>query len=205
MASRILAPIFLIAAAPALVAMPAFATEIPNWPCKAPYKESLTTADVWKGPPPPAQGDWRDDKDAHDLVTFAVNPENSPNTGRAKIRDYTAKLGADKTRGAGLVLQGLVDETNVLRKALIAGIRDLYIKADILGDAVKNDDAMLAEVPANEAQKRQDIQKARKTNFRNKDDAEEETDFTCYRLGYVEKKLRLLTEELQAQLHAQDQ
>ena len=205
MATRLLAPIFLIALAPAFAAWPAFATEIPNWPCKAPYKESLTTADVWKGPPPAAQGDWHNDKDAHDLVTFAVNPENSPTVGRAKIREYTAKLGTDKTRGAGLVLQGLVDETNVLRRALISGIRDLYIKSDILGDAVKEDDAMLAKLPPDEAKKRQDVQKARKANFRGKDDAEDETDFTCYRLGYVEKKLRLLTEELQTQTGTQTQ
>lgn len=203
MASRFLAPMFLIAAA-AVAAAPALATEIPNWPCKAPYKESLTAADVWTGTPPTADGDWHKDEGVRKLVEYVTNPENSPRVGSKAIHDFSATLGPDKPQKLALALAGMVDETNVLRSALIAGIRNLYARADILGDAVKEDDAMLAKTPADAAATRKEIQTARKENFRNKDDAEDETNFTCYRLGYVEKKLRLLTQDLQDELRAQN-
>jgi hypothetical protein len=92
----------------------------------------------------------------------------------------------------------MVDEMNVLRHSLLDGIRNTTIRGVILGDAVKEDDEMLAalpKTPETEA-RRQDIKAARKFNFRNKDDQEEEADFLCYRLDYVEKKLRTLTDQV---------
>ncbi|MGB8273834.1 MAG: hypothetical protein WCF16_01025 [Alphaproteobacteria bacterium] len=188
-----------LAAAP--LAAAAGSTEIENWPCKNPYKEALTADEIWGGPAPAADGDWHQDQAVSKLVTFATNPENPPASGRKAISDLAkqAGTGAEKQHTLLLAFRGMVDETNALRGAILSGIRNMKIRAIILDDAVKDDDRMLADLPnsPDAESKRQDIKAARKFNFRNKDDSEEEADFLCYRLNYVEKKLRSLTEQVQ--------
>jgi len=151
---------------------------------------------------PAADGDWHQDEPVRKLVTFATNPENSPASGKEAITDFARKMGPDKERGIALAFKGMVEETNILRDAIIAGIRDFKVRAVILGDAVKENDDALAKLPEDAEQDRASITAARRFNFRGKDDAEEETDFMCYRLGYVEKKLRLLTDQLHTELNS---
>ena len=194
-----------IAAAFAIFAIgSAAAAEIENWRCKFEYRDALTPADVWEGTPQAAAGDWRQDEAVNKLVTFATEPENAPVSGREAITDFAKTLapGPGKERGIALALQGMVEQTNVLRHAVIAGIRDLRVKGVILGDAVKEDDAALAKLPDDADRERASIKAARHFNFRGKDDAEDGTDFMCHRLGYIEKKMHLLSDQLRIELNS---
>jgi hypothetical protein len=186
--------------ASAFAADAAQTTEIAHWPCKAPYKETLTPEEIWGGTPPAADGDWHRDEGVRKLVTYVTSPETAPASGRQAIADLAKQTGdaAQREHTLALAFRGMVDETNVLRHALLAGIRNSTIRGVILGDAVKEDDKMMAELPktAESEARRQDIKAARRFNFRNKDDAEDEADFLCYRVGYVEKKLRALTDQV---------
>lgn len=191
-------------AALAIGSAAAMAAEIENWPCKFPYHDALTADDVWGGPPPAVDGDWHQDEAVSKVVYFATNPENAPASGREAIADFAKQLGGadEKERGIGLALKGMVDETNVLRSAVIAGIRDLRVKGVILGDAVKEDDAALAKLPEDADKERASLKTARHFNFRGKDDAEDGTDFMCHRLGYIEKKMQLLSDQLRTELNS---
>jgi hypothetical protein len=173
-----------------------------NWPCKAPYHDDLTPADVWSGDPPAAKGDWHTDESVRKLVVYTTNPENSPAAGKTAISDFASKLDGDKTPAIALALSGMVDETNVLREAIISGIRDLHARTAIMGDALKENDDALAKLPETAEKERADLKTARRFNFHGKDDAEDETDFMCYRLGYVEKKLRALADQLRSELNS---
>jgi hypothetical protein len=177
-------------------------TEIENWPCKAPYRAELAADDVWGGPAPKAAGDWHADEAVRAAVTFAANPENTPVMAGGAVSDLAHAAGAAKDRALALTFHGMLEETNALRTAVMAGIRDYTLRAIILGDAVQDNDAELAALAKNEEaeKRRQDIRAARQFNFRNKDDAEEEADFLCHRLAYAEKKLRAMVRHLKAEL-----
>ncbi len=188
------------AAALALVTASAGAEEAIHWPCKRPYTEALSIEQAWGGPPPSANGDWHADAAVRELVLYATNPENNPDKGRAAISEYARSAGAHKDEGLALAFDGMFEEMNTYYGIIINGIQDFTVRAKILEDAVKENEAQLAALPPDAAEERHGLRVARMWNFRNMDDAEEEAEFQCHRLAYLEKKLGLLAERLKEEM-----
>jgi len=170
------------------------AREIENWPCKRPYAEEIPASAVWQNAPA-LDETWRDDAPVSALVDFAINPENRPARGQEAIAAYAAGIAGDRRPAMIRVFSGLLAETNSLYRITVVGIRSFILRAKILNEEVQQTDAQLAALPSDDAA-RGDLKQARFWNFRNLDDAEEEAEFLCRRLNYMEFKLRSLTETL---------
>jgi hypothetical protein len=188
-----------------VLAAPAAAQDIRDWPCDAPLAERFDPVQVWGGPlPRPLPEGWRQDPAVRDAVEFAANPENPPGQGAKQIAAFAAPLGAEREERLLLVFAGLLDQFNLLRGFVIEGVRDFVLRAKILRDTVAQNDAALAALPADggarvEAQRRAYAQ-ARSLDVRSMDDAMEEAEFLCRRYGYLDKKLRELTASIRAAL-----
>jgi hypothetical protein len=188
-----------------LGAAPAAAEEIRDWPCDAPLAERFDPVQVWGSPLPSSLPEgWRQDPGVREIVEFAANPENPPGQGAKEIVAFAAPLGAEREERLLLLFAGLLDQFNLLREFALEGVRDFVLRAKILRDAVAQNDAALAALPADggprmEAQRRAYAQ-ARSLDARSMDDALEEAEFLCRRYGYLDSKLRELTAAIRAAL-----
>jgi hypothetical protein len=185
-----------------LLAAPAAAEEIRDWPCHQPYAEAFVPEDVWGGRlPGPLPRDWGADAGVRDVVAFAANPENTPNQGGAEIRALAERLGDGRRRPALLaVFAGLLEEFDTQREIVIEGVRDSVVRAKIIREAVEKDEAALAALPTGSEteQQRKGHQEAHFWNARNMDDALDDARFLCHRYGYLEEKLRRLSAAIHA-------
>jgi hypothetical protein len=180
------------------------AEEVRDWPCELPLAERFQPAQVWgKDLPRSLPEGWRQDPGVREVVEFAVNPENPPGQGAKRIAAF-APLGAERKERLLLVFVGLLEQFNLLRGFVIEGVRDFVLRAKILREAVAQNDAALAALPADggarvEAQRRA-YARARSLDARSMDDAMEEAEFLCRRYGYLDRKLRELTAAIRADL-----
>lgn len=186
-------------------AAPLTAEEILDWPCDLPLVEQFVPAEVWSGALPAAPpDDWRADPAVREVVEFAANPENPPNEGAEKIAAFAAPLGAGREQRLLLVFAGLLERFDLLRGYLIEGVRDFVLRAKILQDAVAQNDAAIAALPADGGaelqERRRGYAEARSLDARSMDDAMEEAEFLCRRYGYLDRKLRELTAAIRAAL-----
>jgi hypothetical protein len=186
-------------------AAPVAAEEIPDWPCDMPLADEFVPAEVWGAEFPAAlPAEWREDPAVREVVEFAANPENPPNQGARKIAAFAAPLGAGREQRLLLVFAGLLERFNLLRGFVIEGVRDFVLRARILRDAVAQNDAAIAALPADGGaeveERRRDHVEARSWDVRGMDDAMEEAEFLCRRYSYLGEKLRRLTEAVRSAL-----
>lgn len=184
---------------------PVMAEEIPNWPCDLPLADRFAPAEVWGAALPAApSGDWREDPAVREVVEFAANPENPPGQGAKKIAAFAAPLAAEREQRLLLVFAGLLEQFDLLRGFIVEGVRDFVLRARILRDAVAENDAAMAALPADggtEAEeRRRGYAEARSWDARAMDDAMEEAEFLCHRYAYLDEKLRRLAEAVRSAL-----
>jgi hypothetical protein len=197
----------LVAAGLVFAAAQAAADEIADWPCEQPYLEKLTPQDLGDGLPAIPAEDWHADARVSKTVEAATDPEWPAPHGATEIAALAHDAGSDRARAMGLVLAGIVDETNSLRAFLVEGIRASVIKARVLEGSVADNDAALAALPAGgsdaDAKKREDIRQARFWNMRSLDDAKDGATLLCKRLAYLDKKTRALADSVRTQAQGQ--
>ncbi len=194
------------AAVLAVLAVPAAAKEppkpLPDWPCPSPFAGPLESEMLWPGEagPWPQDGAWEADPTAHKLVNFLTAGENSPNMGRQEIESFVQENGPLKRETTLLVVSGMVERGNILRRILLQGIKKQVIKSHVIAEAIDDNDAKLAQA---EKQASDDpalqpdaIRTARQQNLHLLDDADDTAEHLCHRLVYDEEKLRSLTEAL---------
>jgi len=126
----------------------AAAEEIEDWPCEVPMVEALTLQDLDGSVAVAAPtGDWQADAEVKTVVLTASDPENPPEKGEAVIAALARDAAADGPRRMALVLAGLLDESNDLRRILIEGIKDNVLRAKVVGNVIAENDAALAALP----------------------------------------------------------
>src|SRR6185312_7400612 len=181
-----------------LVALPAFAKgppkPLPEWPCDTPFAGPLEPGMLWPGATPRPENAWHADLTARHLVDFLTASENSPAMGEQEIADFTAKNGPVTEEQAMLVVSGMVERGNVLRRVLLGGIKNQIIRSHVLAQVVADDSAQLAAA---------EIKEARRQNLAALDDADDTAEGLCHRLVYDETKLRRLATVLKAHTAAQ--
>jgi hypothetical protein len=189
-----LVPILLCLAFPAFAKGPPHA--LPEWPCDTPFAGPLEPGMLWPGATAQPDMAWHQDLAARHLVDFLAASENSPAMGKQEIEDFTAKNGPVSPSTALLVVSGMAERGNVLRKVLLKGIKDQIIRSHVLAEVVAQDNADLAAAKqqgsAAGQQKVAEIETARRQNLLALDDADDTADQLCHRLVYDETKLRQL-------------
>jgi hypothetical protein len=189
-----------------VLALPAFAKgppkPLPDWPCDTPFAGPLEPGMLWDGATEQPENAWHDDLVARHFVDFLTASENSPAMGEREIADFTAKNGPVKPGTAILVVSGMVERGNILRRILLKGIKDQIIRSHVLADVVAEDTAKLAaaekQTTAEAQQQAAAIKEARRQNLNALDDADDTAEGLCHRLVYDETKLRRLAAALKA-------
>lgn len=191
------------------LALPAFAFAqegVKDWPCKGQTSDPMTVEAIWGGAglSGVAPGAWENDPAVRALVFFTTEPENAPDTGIARLGELAPTLGPDKKAKLALVAMGMVERSNTLRGFILDGIRNYTLSARILRTAVADNDKAIAALPKEDANTamRANMTRVRRSNFMRMDDAEEEAEFLCTRLAYIERKLRRLTAAVKSQYDA---
>jgi hypothetical protein len=185
-----------------VLAAPAAAQDIRDWPCDSPLVQRFDPVQIWGRPlPSPLPEGWRQNAGVREVVEFSANPEIPPRQGAKRITVFATALGAKREEQLMMVFAGLLERFNLLRGFVIEGVRDFVLRAKILRDAIDRNEAAVAALPrgAREEQ-RQGYLEARSWDARRMDDALEEAEFLCRRYGYLDKKLRELTAGIRAAL-----
>src|SRR6185437_6042988 len=194
-----------------LFALPAFAKgppkPLPEWPCATPFAGPLEPGMLWPGATPRPENAWHADLATRHLVDFLTASENSPAMGEQEIADFTQKNGPVTEEQAMLVVSGMVERGNVLRRVLLGGIKDQIIRSHVLAQVVADDSAQLAAAEKDgtpeAAKKAAEIKEERRQNLAALDDADDTAEGLCHRLVYDETKLRRLATVLKAHTAAQ--
>jgi hypothetical protein len=112
-------------------------------------RQRFDPVQIWGGPlPSPLPEGWRQNAAVREVVEFAANPENPPGQGAERITAFAAPLGAAREEQLMMVFAGLLEQFDLLRRFVIEGVRDFVLRAKILRDAVAQNDAALAALPA---------------------------------------------------------
>jgi hypothetical protein len=168
---------------------------LPDWPCDTPFAGPLEPEMLWPGAKPAPAGAWHEDATARYLVDFLTAGENSPAMGEREIADFTEKHGAIAGDTAQLVVSGMVERGNILRRVLLKGIKDQIIRSHVLAEAIAAQGVQQAVANKEEAAQ---AAEARRLNLNALDDTNETAERLCHRLVYDESKLRRLAEALRA-------
>lgn len=188
------------------LAGPAFAKgppqPLPDWPCETPLAGPLEPDMLWPGAGARPDGAWHEDPAARHLVEFLTAGENSPAMGQREIEEFTAQHGPVEPETALLVVSGMVERGNVLRRVLLKGIKDQIIKSHVLADAVAAGDAKIdaaeKQGSADARQQAATLKEARRFNLAGLGDANDTAERLCHRLVHDETKLRTLAVALRA-------
>lgn len=98
-------------------------TANPDWPCVQRKVQTLTSTQLWDGPPITGEEKWWKDEDVRKLVPILISRRIEIETVEAEIE----KLGqatpeAERDARMTLLFAGVLDETNKVRRRVIEGI-----------------------------------------------------------------------------------
>jgi hypothetical protein len=195
----------LVVALLVVLAAPALGKEGPqalsDWPCETPFAGPLEAAILWPGAPARPEGLWERDPAAKRLVEFLTAGENSPAVGEREIADYAKEKGPLPQETAFLVVSGMVERGNILRRVLLEGIKQQIIRSHVLADVVAQA-AVDIEAAQKQGKDATPLVAARRQNLNGLDDANDMAKHLCHRLVYDETKLRRLATALK--MHTSD-
>ncbi len=188
------------------IATPALGKDAPqalsDWPCDTPFAGPLEPAMLWPGAPAQPEGLWQNDAAAKRLVEFLTAGENSPAMGEREIADYAAEKGPLRRETAFLVVSGMVERGNILRRVLLEGIKQQIIRSHVLAEVVAQA-AVDIDAAQKEGKDAAPLIAARRQNLNGLDDANDMAKHLCHRLVYDESKLQRLAATLK--MHTSDE
>ncbi|MDX2289395.1 MAG: hypothetical protein NW217_11315 [Hyphomicrobiaceae bacterium] len=114
----------LLTAVPAAVAAAGDTDPNANWPCVQHKVVSLTSAQMWDGPAVDTINDWWKDEEVRKLVPVLVSRRVEMDKVEEAIDAFAKAIpeGSERDRRLTLLFAGALEETNKVRKQIIAGI-----------------------------------------------------------------------------------
>ncbi len=155
------------------------AQEDPDWPCVQRLVPTLGAAAYWGGPEPAEGTNWRADPAVAALVA-AISPRGvAEERGTALIEAYLAGLPAEaRPAAAARVMEGLTEETNVQRSALIERLRALTRRQRGVGERAARLTTQMRALPQ-ESPERADLLTERTLTIREFDEVERTLRYAC--------------------------
>jgi hypothetical protein len=173
-------------AAAFVAAMHAYAAppvQDPDWPCQQRLVPRLTAAAYWNGPALEGLGDWHADPEVADLVRHLAPRRVSTQEGLAEIAAFVRSLSGDRPRRLALAFQGLLEESDRERAALIEELKQIGRRQRDLAGLVARLAAELNAIPADAsgeaAAKRVDLQQRRDFTARNFEEIQRTIRYAC--------------------------
>ena len=157
--------------------------EDPDWPCQQRLVPELSAAAYWKGPKLEGLGDWHAAPQVAELVGRIAPRKVSAQEGLSEIAAFAQGLSEDRPRRLALALQGLLEETNRERAAVIAQLKQIGRRQRELAGLADRLAAELNQIPldaaGDSAAKRVDLQQRRDFTVRNFEEIQRTIRYAC--------------------------
>ena len=164
-----------------------------EWPCKLSHLEPPKQIDYWPGKNINLDSKWKKDNDVRDLVNYITNHANSIDQGKKAINDFSNKFNDKniKEKKFDLVFSGIFQEMSLYLSFAKHGVFQFITRIELLEEElIKQNlkDKKLVKRNIGRSKKGWILEIA--------DDAEEEAEFQCNRMDFLEKKAKALTNQL---------
>jgi hypothetical protein len=157
--------------------------EDPDWPCQQRLVPKLTAAAYWSGPALEGLGDWRADPEIADLVRRLSPRRVTTQEGLAKIALLVQASPLDRPRRLALAFEGLLEETNRERSALIEKLKEIGRRQRELADVAARLTAELNSSPpdarSDAAARRSELQQRHDFTVRNFEEIQRTIRYAC--------------------------
>jgi len=157
--------------------------EDPDWPCQQRLVPELSAAAYWNGSKLEGLGDWHAAPQVAELVGSIAPRKVSTQEGLSEIAAFVRNLSEDRPRRLALTLQGLLEETNRERAALIAQLKQTGRRQRELAGLADRLAAELHQIPPDAAgdspAKRADLQQRHDFTVRNFEEIQRTIRYAC--------------------------
>ena len=164
-----------------------------QWPCKLHHLEPPKQSDYWQGKNVALDSEWKNDSDVRELVNFITNHANSIVQGKDAIDKFSKKNNEEKVKSKkfDLVFSGIFQEMTLYLSLARHGVFQFITRIELLEkELIKQNlkDQKLEKRSIGRSKKGWILEIA--------DDSEEEAEFQCNRMDFLEKKAKALTKQL---------
>ena len=157
--------------------------EDPDWPCQQRLVPELSAAAYWNGSKLEGLGDWHAAPQVAELVGSIAPRKVSTQEGLSEIAAFMQGLSEDRPRRLALAFQGLLEETNRERAAVIAQLKQIGRRQRELARLADRLAAELNQIPpdtaGDRAARRVDLQQRHDFTVRNFEEIQRTIRYAC--------------------------
>jgi len=164
-----------------------------EWPCKKSHVNNLKTSDFWPEENIVLNSDWKKDNEIKELVEFITNHANSIDQGKKAINAFSDKIEDKniKKKKFDLVFSGVFQEMSLYLSFAKHGVFQFITRVKLA------EQELVKENLKDKKYVKKNIGRSKKGWILEiADDAEEEAEFQCQRMDFLEKKTKALSNEL---------
>ena len=164
-----------------------------EWPCKLHHLEPPKQTDYLSGKEINLDSKWKNDSDVRDLVNYITNHANSIDQGKKAINDFSNKFNDKniKEKKFDLVFSGIFQEMSLYLSLAKHGVFQFITRVELLEQQL-----IKQNLKDKKLEKRSIGRSDKGWILEIADDAEEEAEFQCNRMDFLEKKAKALTNQL---------
>ena len=164
-----------------------------EWPCKLIHLEPPKQTDYWPGKNIDINSQWKNDDDVKDLVNYITNHANSIDQGKKAINDFSNKFNDKniKEKKFDLVFSGIFQEMSLYLSLAKHGVFQFITRVELLEQQL-----IKQNLKDKKLEKRSIGRSEKGWILEIADDSEEEAEFQCNRMDFLEKKAKALTNQL---------
>ena len=160
-----------------------------EWPCKINHLKPPKQSDYWPGKNILLNLDWKKDADVKELVNYITNHANSIDQGKKEINKFSEKFSDKAIREIkfDLVFSGIFQEMSLYLSLAKHGVFQFITRIKLLEkELIKQNlkDKKLEKRSIGRSKKGWILEIA--------DDSEEEAEFQCNRMDFLERKAKTL-------------
>ena len=164
-----------------------------DWPCKLHHLEAPKQSDYWPGKNISLDSKWKDDPEVKELVDYITNHANSIDYGKKADDEFSKKFDNKKIKEEkfNLVFSGIFQEMSLYLSLAKHGVFQFITRIQLLEkELIKQNlkDKKLEKRSIGRSKKGWVLEIA--------DDSEEEAEFQCNRMDFLERKAKTLTNQL---------
>ena len=164
-----------------------------EWPCKKSHVNNPKTSDFWPEENIVLNSDWKKDNKIKELVEFITNHANSIDQGKKAINAFSDKIEDKniKKKKFDLVFSGVFQEMSLYLSFAKHGVFQFITRVKLA------EQELVKENLKDKKYVKKNIGRSKKGWILEiADDAEEEAEFQCQRMDFLEKKTKALSNEL---------
>ena len=164
-----------------------------EWPCKKSHVNNPKTSDFWPEENIVLNSDWKKDNKIKELVEFITNHANSIDQGKKAINEFSDKIEDKniKEEKFNLVFSGIFQEMFLYLSFAKHGVFQFITRIQLL------EEELIKQNLKNKKLEKRRIGRSKKGWILEiADDSEEEAEFQCNRMDFLEKKAKALTKQL---------